>query len=195
MPAPRARHAVLLLLALLLIATRADHFGPLPDASWAVFFLAGFYLRGFLLTSFALLMATAVLVDWWVITSQGLDFFAHYCVSPAYWFLLPSYAVLTAGGWWLSERADGDLKRAIRWLPVSLVAAVSLCFLLSNGSFYWLSGVVAAPSFGGWLTNMGHWFLPYLGTTALYVAIAALLHGMLYAFLRALPLARDLQEH
>ncbi|MGH8472507.1 MAG: hypothetical protein ACREVJ_08675, partial [Gammaproteobacteria bacterium] len=46
--APRSALAIGLTLALLMAATRSHHFAAtlhLPDASWAVFFLAGFYLR------------------------------------------------------------------------------------------------------------------------------------------------------
>ena len=34
------------ILAIVMAATRVNHFAALPDASWVVFFLAGFYLRG-----------------------------------------------------------------------------------------------------------------------------------------------------
>ena len=61
-------------------------------------------------------------------------------------------------------------------LAGSSVLAASLCFLLSNGSFYWISANVPARSFGGWLANMGDWYLSYLGTTLVYVGVAAVLH-------------------
>lgn len=46
MTATLPRVGLFLVLALVMAATRINHFGALPDASWAVFFLAGFYLRG-----------------------------------------------------------------------------------------------------------------------------------------------------
>lgn len=46
----------------------------------------------------------------------------------------------------------------------------------SNGSFYWLSPSVADPSLGGWVKNLGDWYLPYLANTTLYLAGAAALH-------------------
>lgn len=192
MPSPRLRLALLLPLAIVLIATRAGHIEALPDASWAVFFLAGYYLRGWLALGFPLLFAAAVLTDAWVIESQGLSFFEHYCVSPAYWFLLPAYASLSAGGAWLASAGGADPLRALVRLPLALVASVAVCFLLSNGSFYWLSGTVAEPTLGGWLLNMSHWFLPFLATTALWTGIAVLLHGLTLALLGALLPARRL---
>ena len=92
------RAGIFAILALVMTATRVNHFAALPDASWAVFFVAGFYLRGSLRWAFPLLIALAVLIDFFVIASQGINFWSHYCVSAAYWFLLPAYFVLWLGG-------------------------------------------------------------------------------------------------
>ena len=78
------RAGILAILAIVMLATRVNHFSALPDASWAVFFVAGFYLRGSARWAFPLLMALAVLIDFFVITGQGIDFWSHYCVSIAY---------------------------------------------------------------------------------------------------------------
>ena len=65
-------------------------------------------------------------------------------------------------------------------LGVSLLVAVSICYLISNGSYYWLSdGWLTAGSvrsFAGWIENLGDWYVPYLRTSAIYVGIAAALH-------------------
>ena len=97
---PRSRGvdlAILAGLALMMVATRANHFAAIPDASWAIFFVGGFYLRHFTKWAFPLLMALAVVVDWAVITAQGINFWSHYCVSPGYWMLVPAYFSLWAG--------------------------------------------------------------------------------------------------
>ncbi|MDW8480017.1 MAG: hypothetical protein RML12_09805 [Xanthomonadales bacterium] len=185
----RARLLLLAPLLVLLLGTRAGHFGALPDASWAVFFLAGFYLRGAQALSFPLLMAAAVLADWWAIRAQGLDFFAHYCVSPAYAFLVPAYGSLSVAGAWLGRRAAGDPRRALRLLPLALPAGVGVCFLISNGSFYWLSGRVPAATLPGWLENLAQWFPPYLATAAAYVALAAIVHALALPLRARLPAA------
>src|SRR5690606_36139481 len=65
---PGARGGILALLAVVMLATRINHFGALPDASWAVFFIAGFYLRGWGRWAFPLLMALAVAIDYVVIS-------------------------------------------------------------------------------------------------------------------------------
>ena len=173
---PGARGGILALLAVVMLATRINHFGALPDASWAVFFVAGFYLRGWGRWAFPLLMALAVAIDYVVISGQGIAFWSHYCVSTAYLFLLPAYVAPWLGGSWLRKHYQGLGMRELGLLAGSSVVAASLCFLVSNGSFYWISANVPSRSFGGWLENMGDWYLSYLGTTLVYVGVAAVLH-------------------
>ncbi|RYD14993.1 MAG: hypothetical protein EOP90_10455 [Lysobacteraceae bacterium] len=173
---PGARGGILALLAVAMLATRLHHFAAVPDASWAVFFIAGFYLRGWGRWAFPMLMALAVAIDYAVITGQGIAFWSHYCMSTAYLFLLPAYAAPWLGGSWLRKHYEGPGLRELGMLAGSSVLAASLCFLVSNGSFYWISANVPARSFGGWFENMGDWYLSYLGTTLVYVGVAAVLH-------------------
>lgn len=172
------RTLILALLAGLMAATRGGHFGPLPDASWAVFLIGGFYLSTWTRWAFPLLMALAVAVDYLVITRSGASFWQHYCVSPAYWCLIPAYFSMWAGGLWLRRRnATADL-RGLGLLAVALVGSVVVCQLISQGSFYWFSGAVAEPTLAGWWKNYSDWLLPYMFTAAKYTAVAAGLHGV-----------------
>jgi hypothetical protein len=137
-------------------------------------------------------MALAVLVDFFVIRNQGIDFWSHYCVSPAYWFLVPSYAALWFGGAWLSARSRGLHLRDLGLLVASAVVAASACYLVSNGSFYWISASVPARSFSGWIDNLGDWYLPFVQTTLMYIGIAAVLHVATVLAARSLaPAARS----
>ena len=171
------RLGIFSVLALVMAATRLHHFDAIPDASWGVFFLAGFWLRGSARWAFPLLMAEAVLVDFFAITSQGLSFWSHYCVSPGYWFLLPSYFALWMGGSWLARHQAGLRASTLGMAAIALLMSEAACYLLSNGSFYWLSPTTAAArSLDGWFANLGDWYLPFLGTTALYVGIGAAFH-------------------
>ena len=174
------RAGIFAILAIVMLATRVNHFAALPDATWAVFFVAGFYLRGSARWAFPLLMALAVLIDFFVITSQGIDFWSHYCVSLAYWFLVPAYLALWSGGSLLRRMYRGLGVRELALLAGLLVVAVSVSYLVSNGSYYWLSDTWMAGgklrSFGGWIENLGDWYLGYLRTSAMYVGIAAVLH-------------------
>lgn len=185
------RLAIFLGLALVMGVTR---FHPsllhhaLWDASWGVFFLAGFWLRGQRRWAFPLLMAEAVLVDYLVISGQGVDFWSHYCVSPAYWFLAPSYGALWLGGSWLAQRQQGLGLRTLTLAAGALLVAEGVCYLVSNGSFYWISASVPAPrSFGAWLGNLGDWYLPFLAGTAVYVALGAVLHVLATQLAHAAP--------
>ena len=175
------RAGILAILAMVMLATRVNHFAALPDASWAVFFVAGFYLRGSMRWAFPLLMALAVLIDFFVITSQGIDFWSHYCVSIAYWFLVPAYLALWLGGSLLRSVYRGLGVRELALLAVALVVSVSVSYVLSNGSYYWLSDTWMDAgklrSFGGWVENLGDWYLPYLRTSAMYVGIVAAIHA------------------
>lgn len=168
--------SILAMLVVLMAGSRASHFGPLPDASWAVFFIGGFYLQAHVRWAFPLLMALAVLVDYAVIAGSGQSFWQHYCVSPAYWCLIPAYFSMWAGGAWLRRREVRVDVRALGLLALSLVLAVAACQFISQGSFYWLSGTVASPTLAGWWDNYVTWLWPYMATAARYVALAAGLH-------------------
>lgn len=170
------RSVVLSLLVLLMAATRThyfSHFTPVPDASWAVFFIGGFYLRSWARWALPLLMALAVAIDWAVITGQGMDFWSHYCLSAGYWFLIPAHLAMWLGGTWMRRRYAGASVKALARLAASLVFATALCHLFAQGGFYWLSSSVAEPTLAGWAKNYGDWFMPYLRAAAMFVAVAA----------------------
>ena len=168
------RTLVLSLLVLLMAGTRLNHFAPVPDASWAVFFIGGFYLRNWTRWAFPLLMGLAVVVDWVVISNQGMSFWQHYCVSAAYWMLIPAYFAMWAGGMLLRRYYTGASLKSLGLLAASVIGSVALCHLIAQGSFYWISASVAEPSVAGWAKNYSDWLLPYMQTAAMYVGAAAL---------------------
>ncbi len=166
-----SRHAIGIALAAAMLGTRLGHFAGLPDASWAVFFAGGVYLRG--ARAFALLMIEAAGIDWLATQQLGIS---RYCISPAYAFLVPAYGSLWLGGGWFSLKPIRIQPSSLARLTVSLFTAVSLCFLLSDASFYWLSGRVIDQTVAGWLANDAIWYPAFLKTTFLYVGAAAVLH-------------------
>jgi hypothetical protein len=172
-----ARSSVLFLIALSLVmgATRFPGLASnwhLHDASWATFFAGGFYLRAHWRWAFPALMSVAVAIDMAAIRFYGVD---NYCVTAAYWFLVPAYAALWSGGNWLRARSSCD-GQGLTFLLMSFVCSVSVCFLVSNGSFYWLSGRVANPSWEGWAVNAIAWYWPFTRVALAYVAAAAFIH-------------------
>ncbi len=106
----RLSAAVFLLLALSMFLTRFPPVGDIlhmQDASWAVFFVAGFYLKAHWRWAFPLLMLEAVVVDFVAIQYMSVS---NYCATIAYWFLVPAYASLWLGGTWLKGRATLDMR-------------------------------------------------------------------------------------
>lgn len=152
------------------------------DASWAVFFLAGFYLREHWRWAFPLFMGMAVAIDLVAITWMGVP---NYCLTVAYWFVVPGYASLWAGGAWLAGRFSADLPGAGRALGALLIAA-SLCFFITNASFYWVGGRVD-PTWDGWLANFTRWHWPFVRTMLVYAGAALLAHGAMHAVRQRAP--------
>jgi len=172
------RSLILLALGLFLISTRSHYFPWLPDASWAIFFIAGYYLNNWRIWVFPLLIGLAVFIDWQVITAQGINFWQHYCISIGYACLLPAYFVMWAGGQWLQRHDNGTHWRRLGLFLFSLSISTALCHLLAQSGFYWFSDSVSNPTLTGWISNYCHWLFPYLGVTLLYTSITLLLHKM-----------------
>jgi GNAT superfamily N-acetyltransferase len=182
-PTPRPLAAFCGLLALMIV-TRSGHLGTAwqpPDASWAVLYLAGFYFGREWRWALPTLLVTAVAVDFIVIRDFGVS---AYCVTMAYVFMLPAYSLLWLGGAWMRRAYRHDAADLIRW-AASLGIAASLCFLLTNASFYWLGGRIPNPSLGGWWQNFTQWYLGFVGVPFVYTGIAALLHAVLAKPVRA----------
>jgi hypothetical protein len=167
--------AVFALLALSMVVTRFSHAGNAwlpPDTSWAVFFLGGFYLRRQWRWALGLLLIEAVGIDYLAIRYDGVS---NSCATLAYWAIVPAYSVLWLGGAWLRRRyqqAASDLAR----LCASLVLCVTLCYLLTNASSYWLGGRIAHPDLLGWWSHFTRWYGRFLMVPCIYVGFAALLH-------------------
>jgi hypothetical protein len=164
----------------LMVLTRFHHFGDalhLPDASLAVFFFAGFYRKPAFL---AFLLLLAGLIDYLAIANGT----SAYCVSPAYVFLIPTYAVM-----WLAGRYCGQYK-ALDFIGLSLnfgmlILSSTAAFMISNGSFYLFSGRFDSVSWSQYMTGGFQFYLPYVGSTLLYAAAGYAVYKLL-AFLPAL---------
>jgi hypothetical protein len=184
------RLGIFLALAVVMAATRIHlslFHHDIWDASWGIFFLAGFWLRGSVRWAFPLLMAEAVLLDYLVISNQGINFWDHYCVSAGYWFLIPSYFSLWLGGSWLATRNLGLNARSLALTVGAVLVSWLACYVISNGSYYWLSSTVPQPrSVAAWFANMLDWYAFFLQTTALYVALGLAMHGLVVQLSRLL---------
>ena len=173
------RHTALiaLALALLMAATRSDHFAGqlhLPDASTAVFFLSGVYLRPMWIA--AALLVEAAFIDYVAITFGGVSSF---CISPAYGFLLPAYGALWLAGRWYAARHRLALSSLLP-LAASVVIGGVVSELFSSGGFYFFSGRFE-PNFAEFGARIARYFPSSLATLAFYVAVAAIVHAALGA--------------
>lgn len=162
-----------LLLAALMAATRSHHFAGLhhlPDASWAVFFLAGLYLRP--AWTFAALSLLAAASDYVAITWGGVSSF---CVSPAYVMLLPAYGALWLAGRWYAGQHHERIATLVP-LALAVTGGAAVCELLSSGGFYFFSGRFADPALAEFLPRLAKYFPHALSSLALYIGAAASIH-------------------
>lgn len=179
-------------LALLVLITRAQpvgHFLDLPDASWAAFFIAGFYLRdgGVARLAFPLLMLETIAIDW--IATQHLGV-SDFCMTPAYWFLLPTHAVMWGGGYLLRRHAQVDNAHALVALCVLAFSVSTLAFTISNGGFYWFGGRYPDPNVTQYLERFAMYYRWFVLVPCAYIAATACVHVGITRALRADAVAR-----
>jgi hypothetical protein len=165
-------------LAALMAATRFDHFGSgvsLPDASYAVFFLGGLYLARSARASMAAFIALilgAGLIDYYATSVQGIS---DWCMTPAYWFLIPTYGSLWFVGRWFALRHTMQ-GRGLAGLAIVAWAACSFAFMFSNATFYLFSGRFADMSAIEYASRVAQYYGSYVSMALLYIACAAALH-------------------
>lgn len=159
----------------LMAATRMHHFGSslhMPDASLAVFLLAGFLVSSPLLLG--ALFVEAAALDYVAITHLGVD---DYCVTAAYWFLIPTYAALWYAGRYYA-RIHQDNLRSLGMFSVISFAAINVAFLISNGSFYLFSGKFADVSVAQYAARIAQYYLPYVTGAVIYLVPAVMLYAL-----------------
>ncbi|SNR60262.1 hypothetical protein SAMN05192560_0051 [Methylobacillus rhizosphaerae] len=156
--------AILLLFFMLL--TRSSHAltsVALPDASLAVFLLGGILLRR--AAWFVLFFLVAATIDF---GAAAWNSYFAFCLTDAYWGLVPAYGVMWLGGRWLARQADAFALS--RYLPVTLLTTF-LAFVISTQTYYLFSG--RFPNNGLHETIQHGWnYLPVsLGYPMMYFAM------------------------
>jgi hypothetical protein len=170
----RYRLLIGLALAALMAATRGQQFAPLgqhlPDASLAVFFLAGSYLGG--LRVFLALFAFATLID---LTAIGWGGVSAYCLTPAYGLLVPAYGSVWAAGRWYARRYQASAS-TLPVLAAALLVGGIAAEVFASGGFYLFSGRFVELG----LVGFAHSLVDYLPGTLIalfvYVGLAAMVH-------------------
>ena len=162
-------YGILAILALTMLATRFHHFGDalhLPDASLALFFIAGLGIAT--VWAFPLLIVEACAIDWVATSVGGVS---DWCLSPAYWFLLPTYACLWFGGRWYAQR-HVYAPRTLLPLTGSVIVTSSLAFIISNAGFYAFSGRFPEMSWSEYAARVAQYYPPYVLIACAYIAAA-----------------------
>ncbi|HYM34919.1 MAG TPA: hypothetical protein VET48_05945 [Steroidobacteraceae bacterium] len=181
------RPGLALALVVLILLTRTNPVTLVvnpPDATLAVFFIAGLLIPT--ATVYVLLFATAVAADLLSFTLGVSD----WCFTPAYVFLVPTYASL-----WFAGYVCRNIN-VFSWLgaakaAVSLALATTIAYAISTYSFYFFSGrLITEQSIAAYKEGIPHYFPMYIGWAFFYVAAAfAVSFGM-----RALR-QRQLRQH
>ncbi len=152
----------------ILALTRFDHFGnavALPDATLAVFFFAGLGSTPRWLT--VLLLLEAALIDFVAISEFNVS---DFCISPAYVFLIPAYAVMWLGGGYAKAYIGLRFADSLKSLGIAAVST-TLSFFISNASFYLLSQNIANRSASTFADQFIRYYPVYFASALIYIVI------------------------
>ena len=158
--------AIAVMIGFLMMLTRGSHVltqVSLPDASLALLLIGGLYLRKALWFGVFILLATAIDFG-----AAAIDSIQAFCLTPGYWGMLPTYAVMWLAGVWLSKQAEP--LNVVKYAIAGMLATIA-AFVISTQTYYLFSGRFPAE---GVVESMKHgWeYLPsYLGFTVMYLAI------------------------
>jgi hypothetical protein len=155
-------------LVALMALTRVHHFGDafsLPDASLAVFFLAGMGVSSLWFLGFLLLEAGVI--DYVAITQFSVS---DFCVSTAYVFLIPTYAVMWFAGRYCAKFKVLNASELLKTLGLAALAT-SAAFAISNGSFFLLSEHNTELSWAHYVSGLVQYFPPYASSALIYTLI------------------------
>lgn len=167
--APKQQWLIAGLLLVAMLLTRSHLLNHLQDASWTIFFLAGFYLPRL---GFPVFMGAAFLIDIAVIRMTGMD---NFCLTPAYAFMVPAYGALWFAGRWFAGHYQYGMPGLLK-LGLAAVAGTLVAFVISNTGFYVFSGNFADMAVAEFVTAVRQYLPMYLQTNLFYLMIAALIH-------------------
>ncbi len=158
-----------------MILTRGNITAHLQDASWAIFFMVGFYLRGascgrYAFPAFFLL---AFVIDLLVI--DVVNGGTHYCFTPSYPFLVPSYFAMWFAGRWFANNYQESTFGLFKFVAAAFVGTVA-CFLISNIGFYYFAGKFETMSLAEYSQAVAKYLPGYLKTTGIYLGFIGLVH-------------------
>jgi len=161
----RSERIAILALTVLMAATRIEHFGVgqiAPDASTAVFFLAGLLIGNPLwLLAF---LVEASLLDLTAIKVVGIE---AVCVTLGYGLMIPAYGALWLAARWVRKTNKLDISSVAR-LVCACAAGVVGFFLLSNIGYYLGGGFENSMGLEEYARRVARYFPQYLTGTLFY---------------------------
>ena len=136
----------------------------LPDFTLAAIFITGVYFKNFLAP--VPLIIVAVLIDWVSISYYGAS---NFCVTQAYVMLLPAYYLMYLVARSLTSLKFNSLKQVLL-IAMTLLVAISLEWLITSASFYWMSPYFPDANLAGFalriekyapgaVTNFFYWMI------------------------------------
>lgn len=160
-------------LLLMMLVTRPHMLNHLQDASWAIFLLLGFYIRSHI--AFIGFMVTAIVIDLAVVEYTQID---NYCMTPAYPFIIPAYAVLWGAGRWLAgqHQSHGSYRKTLIQGTLAAVLAITICFGITNIGFYWFSEHFEDMSLSAYAADVAKYLVAFMQTTFFYLTVAVIMH-------------------
>jgi hypothetical protein len=167
-PQKNQHHNLIFLLIGLMILTRNHQWTPivhLPDASLALFFIAGARITG--LRYLLLMMCFAFGIDAYAI---GWGHVSSYCLSPAYFMLIPTYACMWMFGRWHARQTHSFSHSLPSLLGIGFSATL-LSELLSSGGFYAFSGRFQNPTMLSFLPRLWQYSPPVILHTLIYLSL------------------------
>jgi len=138
----------------------------LPDFTLAAIFITGVYFKNFLAP--IPLIIVAVLIDWVSISYYGAS---NFCVTQAYVMLLPAYYLMYWVARSLTSLKVNSLKQVLL-IAMTLLFAISLEWLITSASFYWMSPYFPDANIAGFALRIEK-YAPGAVTNFFYWMIAA----------------------
>lgn len=164
----RYERIAIVFLTVLMAVTRIEHFGInqiAPDASTAVFFLAGLLISNPLwLLAF---LVEALALDATGIKVVGVD---PACVTFGYFMVIPAYASLWFAPRFLRKDFKFDIPGVAK-LAVACIGGIAAFFLFSNIGYYFGGGFYSSMGLEEYARRVVRYF-PYYFTITLFYAAA-----------------------
>lgn len=169
--------AITIGLCVAMLITRGSHvsgWNALPEASWMVFFVAGFLLPRWSLAAF---LGLAVGIDAYAFTFGGVP---GTCLSVAYAMLIPAYSAM----WVTGRLVQPYVESTVTGYGVTFMAAMlatAVCELISSGSFYLWSGLFE-PTWAEFLAREAQYAPAAFASSAFWTVAFIAAHGLYHRY-------------